>query len=225
MVLKRPVLSIPVLSFIVSCTVAVIVSAIFCIAAPLPRSRAAATVMAMPSDRVADSYAIYSALMPGSPFDTMSSQQNLRWAIADTTVSITDMNPAVPPEGQLTAPPDNEKAFQEAVRDFEVRKYQRIQLMPVFSLPKPYDLFTDSQVNELRHARTSVAASSDMQAKYAGYPGVTFFSQVFFNAGHTAALVYMNNWCASLCAAGSWVYVEKHGSQWVRRSGITSKIS
>jgi hypothetical protein len=81
------------------------------------------------------------------------------------------------------------------------------------------------QVNEFRGARTDVDADSDVKAKYAGYPGITFFSQVFFNAAQTAALVYMNNWCANLCAAGQWVYLEKHGGQWVRRSGITAKMS
>jgi hypothetical protein len=84
---------------------------------------------------------------------------------------------------------------------------------------------TADQVAELRTARTSIDPGSDLSSKYAGYPGVTFFSQVYFNAAHTAALVYMNNWCANLCAAGEWVYLEKHGATWVRRSGIYAKMS
>jgi hypothetical protein len=164
-------------------------------------------------------------LMPGAPFDTMSPQQNQRWAIADTTVNIADMNPAVPPEGQLKAPDDHPKRFQEAVRDYEAHKYERIQLTSQFQLSLPYQLMTADQVAELRRARTTVDPGSDLSSKYAGYPGVTFFSQVYFNAGHTGALVYMNNWCANLCAAGQWVYLEKRDSTWVRRSGITSRIS
>jgi hypothetical protein len=60
----------------------------------------------MPPDRAADSYAIYSVLMPGAPFDSMSAQSQ-RWAIADTTINISDMNPAVPPDGQLKPPVDH----------------------------------------------------------------------------------------------------------------------
>ena len=59
----------------------------------------------IPAKRTADSYAIYSMLMPGQPFSSMSPSQTTRWAIAESTVNISDMNPAVPPDGQLTPPP------------------------------------------------------------------------------------------------------------------------
>jgi hypothetical protein len=164
-------------------------------------------------------------LMPGDTFNSMSPEQNQRWAIADTTVSISDMNPAVPPEGQLRAPRDHPKRFQEAVRDFEARKYERIQLTDQFDLPKPHTLMTADDVAQFRHARTAVDASSSLRSSFAGYPGINFFSQVFFNSGHTAALVFMNNWCGHLCASGQWIYLEKHDGKWVRRSGITSRTS
>src|ERR1700761_3713757 len=183
------------------------------------------SALPMPPERAADSYAIYATLMPGEPFKSLPPEQARQWAIADTTVSIADMNPAVPPDGQLKAPPDNVTAFREALRDFHTRRYQHVQLTRQFHLDRGYDLLNADQVSEFRHARTSVAASSQQQDKFAGYPGITFFSQVFFNSTQTAALVYMNNWCANLCAAGQWIYLEKHGSQWVRRSGITSKLS
>lgn len=194
-------------------------------AAPVSGVLADVDAIPMPPDRAADSYAIYSALMPGAPFDSTSAGQTQRWAIADTTVNISDMNPAVPPEGQLKPPEDHPKRFHEAVRDFETRKYQRLQLTQQFNLAQPYDLMNADQVAELRRAKTAVDAGSALQARYASYPGVTFFSEVFFNAGHTAALVYMNNWCANLCQQGQWVYLEKHGSGWVKRSGIYQTMS
>jgi|HubBroStandDraft_1064217.scaffolds.fasta_scaffold196432_1 hypothetical protein len=204
-------------------------AATFLLIAPLMAAhgvaRGDASSMPMPAARAADSYAIYALLMPGEPFKSLPPDQARQWAIADTTVSIADMNPAVPPDGQLKAPPDNVKGFHEAVHDFQIRRNQHIQLTRNFTLDRGYALLTQDQVNEFRQSRTSMAASSDLQGKYAGYPGITFLSQVFFNSTQTAALVYLNNWCANLCAAGQWVYLEKHGSQWVRRSGITSKIS
>jgi hypothetical protein len=200
-------------------------AAVMSFAAPMISAQAGSSVLPMPPDRAADSYAIYSLLMPGDTFNSMSPEQNQRWAIADTTVSISDMNPAVPPEGQLRAPRDHPKRFQEAVRDFEARKYERIQLTDQFDLPKPHTLMTADDVAQFRHARTAVDASSSLRSSFAGYPGINFFSQVFFNSGHTAALVFMNNWCGHLCASGQWIYLEKHDGKWVRRSGITSRTS
>lgn len=180
----------------------------------------AANVIQMPAKRVGDSYAIYSMLLPGDPFDTFSPQQYPQWAVADTTVSIADMNPAIPPDGQLKPPPNNPDGFKEALLDYQTRKYERVQLVRVFTITHSYDLLTDSQVKDLRAAKSKIDADSALQERYAGYPGVTFFSQVFFNDPQTAALVYMNNWCNNLCNGGTWIYLEKLGGQWVRRSGV-----
>ena len=198
------------------------IAVVFGTSAPLSGVLADSGAIPMPDDRATDSYEIYSLLMPGAPFDSMSSD---RWAIADTTISISDMNPAIPPEGQLQAPKEHPNRFQEAVRDFQTRKYQRIQLAEHFNLSQPYKLLDGIQVEELRRAKTAVDAGSALQSKYAGYPGVTFFSEVYFSANHHAALVYMNNWCANLCQQGQWIYLEKQNGNWVRRSGIYEKMS
>ena len=75
---------------------------------------------------------------------------------------------------------------------------------------RTYDLLNGQQVSDLR--RSSPAGT-----------GVAFFSAVFFNSAQTAALVYVNDWCANLCAVGQWVYLEKHNGQWIRRSGLIAK--
>jgi hypothetical protein len=176
----------------------------------------------IPAKRAADTYAIYSMLMPGQPFSSMSPSQTTRWAIAESTVNISDMNPSVPPDGQLTPPRDNPEGFKEALEDYESRKYERFRLESKrFQLSHSFSMLDDEQVSELRQARSSTTASSELKSQYAGYPGVTFFSAVYYNHPRTAALVFMNNWCANLCAAGQWVYLEKKGGQWVRRSGIS----
>jgi hypothetical protein len=162
----------------------------------------------IPENRLADSYAIYSLLLPGARFDAISPSQIKHWSLADTTVSIADMNPAIPPNGQLKAPPDNVKGFNEAVQDFEARRYERFRLDSAsFHSGQPPPLIGQQQITDLRHAAQ-------------GNSGVAFFSAVYFNSNQTAALVYVNNWCANLCAVGQWVYFEKHSGQWVRRSGI-----
>jgi hypothetical protein len=171
-------------------------------------------------DRAADAYAIYSLLMPGVPFESMSAEQAPRLAIAATTVNIDDMNPAIPPEGQLQPPPNNEKAFGEAVQDFHTRRYERIQLEHQLKIDRPYTLLAADDVAELRNSLAGIDPGSQLKDKWTGYPGITYFSEVYFNTTRTAALVYMNNFCANLCANGQWIYLEKNGTQWVRRSGL-----
>jgi hypothetical protein len=168
----------------------------------------------------ADTYAIYSLLMPGVPFQGMSTTQAPHFAIASTTVNIDDMNPAIPPDGQLQPPPNNQQAFLEAVQDFHTRRYERIQIEHQLQIDRPYTLLATSDIAELRRTIAGIDPGSDLKDKWAGYPGITYFSEVYFNSAHTAALVYMNNFCASLCANGQWIYLEKQGSQWVRRSGL-----
>jgi hypothetical protein len=163
----------------------------------------------IPPNRAADSYAIYSLLTPGAPDDKIAPTQVQNWSIAETTVNITDMNPAVPPDGALKAPPDNPEAFNEALQDFNARKYQRFRLQAASFSGHNVSLIDQQQVIDRR--RTASGSS-----------GIAFFSAVYFNNNQTAALVYVNDWCANLCSAGQWVYLEKHGGQWVRRSGIIS---
>jgi hypothetical protein len=177
--------------------------------------------IAMPEDRAGDSYAIYSRLMPGETFASMPADQASRWAIAAVTVSEVDRDPAVPPQGQLRPPEDNPQGFEEAVGDYEANKNVRVQLTrDAFQLSHPFALLSPEQLTALRGARTAPEVSSETQSNWSGYPGITYFSEVYFDSKHRAALVYMNDWCAHLCSAGTWVYLEKHGGQWVRRSGV-----
>lgn len=178
----------------------------------------------MPDERAADSYAIYSMLAPGPVLEHMPPGQTQTWAIADTTISTSDRNP-VPPQGQLKPPPrpNRKKAFEEAVADFEANQYLRIHLTrDGFHLEHPFALLTPEQVQQLRDAKSSPAASSS-QAEWSGYPGITFFSEVYFDTHHSIALVYRSEWCAHLCSAGSWIYLERrpgNPSHWVQQSGI-----
>ena len=70
----------------------------------------------IPPDRAADSYAIYSLLLPGAPSDTISPAQVKNWAIAGTTVNIGDMNPAIPPDGQLKRRPTTSRPSTKPFR-------------------------------------------------------------------------------------------------------------
>ena len=164
----------------------------------------------VPEERAADSYAIYSMLAPGPELEHVTSGQT--WAIADTTVNTDDRNPAVPPEGQLKPPSKMEKPFKEAVEDFEINQHLRLHLSRKgFHIDRDFRLITPEEVNNLR-------ASGRTQGT--GYSGITLFIEVYFDSKHTVALVYRSEWCAHLCSAGTWIYLEKQGNRWVQQSGI-----
>jgi hypothetical protein len=172
----------------------------------------------IPSERLADSYQIYSLLMPGQVFTDMDSGQS--WAISDTTVNYDDMDPKLAPDATLQAPPDNRRAFREALSDYYQRKEERYSLMRrYFQLGRPYLLLKPDDAAQLRAAKSSMEASSDQQSEYKDYLGITYFSEVYFNTQQTAALVYILDWCGNLCSQSEWVYLEKQNGVWVRRSG------
>lgn len=166
-----------------------------------------------------DIYAIYSQLMPGAVLANLGPSKNQRWAIADTTVNIDDMNPKLSPDAALKPPNGNPKPFQEAVADFNAHKYQRRPLSRDFHLNHPYTLLSPDEVNEFRQARSSAIASTSIQQKYSGYPGITYFSDVYFDSHRRAALVYQLDWCGNVCSQGEWIYLEKQNGRWVQRSG------
>lgn len=172
---------------------------------PKPSSRdlPADAILPMPADRAEDSYAIYSMLMPGKTLASLPSAQGAAWAIADVTLNESDRNPRIPPDGQLKPPSDNPRGFREAVGDYEANRFARVQL--------------DRHAFHLGHSFVLVNSKT---ARTGGYPGVTYFSEVYFDRKHEAALVYMYEWCAELCSSGTWVYLEKRDRRWTRQSGL-----
>ena len=176
----------------------------------------------IPPDRAKDSYAIYSLLMPGKLFEHISTAgPSSRWAIAGKTITFNEMNPRIDPRGALKPPPGNEAAFHQAVQDFEQTREISYTLQTHLTIAHPYDLLSPAQVRELREAKSGLAPDPRQRARYAEYPGITFFSAVYFSKDRHAALVYVNDWCGVLCAQGQWVYLEKINGGWQRKSGIT----
>ncbi len=170
-------------------------------------------------DRLPDTYHIYSVLMPGQVFSDMDSGQGQPWAISDTTVNEEDINPKLAPEATLQAPPDNARAFHEAVSDYNQRKGERLVLKRHFDLSRPYALLTPAETEQFKASRTSMNVSSSTRSQYGDYIGITFFSEAYFNSTQTSALVYILDWCGNLCSQSEWVYLEKQNGVWVRRSG------
>ena len=169
-----------------------------------------------PATKQDDISSVYSALMHAPVFQALGQRQGQCWAIADTTINIDDMSPPLAPDAQLKPPSYDPKPFQEALADYYARKYQRQTLTHADQIGASYKLLSPQEAAAFRASRTSVSASSSGNAACGG---ITYFSDVYFNSHRNAALVYMLNWCGSLCSQGEWVYLEKQGDRWAQRSG------
>jgi len=170
-------------------------------------------------DRLPDTYLVYSLLMPGQVFADMDSGQDQPWAISDITVNEDDIDPKLAPDATLQPPSDNAGSFREALNDYNQRKKERLVLKRHFQLARPYVLLSPADTAQFKASRTSMNPTSSIQSAYGGYPGITYFSAVYFNVAQTAALVYILDWCGNLCSQAEWVYLEKQNGAWVRRSG------
>jgi hypothetical protein len=180
----------------------------------------------MPADRADDSYAIYSMLMPGREFASMAPEQTSQWAIASHHHQRRGPQPCYSSTRPVAGSPlKTWSGFQEAVLDYiATNRYVRIALTKdPFRLNHPFSLLRPDEVACIAFAsRTAAQVSSEAQSQWSGFPGHHVFQRSLFRQQDTsAALVFMNDWCARLCSSGSWIYLEKRGGQWVRRSGIT----
>ena len=187
-------------------------------AALIPLLFAASLLSAQTSSAIRqdDVSAIYSVLMHGPAFQALGQRSGQCWGVVDRTVNIDDMNPALAPDAALKPPSYDPKPFEEALADYNARKYQR-QSITRISHGSSYPLLTPEQASDFRASRTGVSASG--AGRYADCGGITYFSDVYFSNRHNAALVYMLNWSGSLSSHGEWIYLEKQNKDWVQRSG------
>jgi len=187
--------------------------------------------VAMSFDRAADSYAIYSSLIPLGETGDQGWPRDL-WLIQDTTMAV--VNPDQPcsparskeaddlvtnPHTAVKPPKDRAQDFREILTDFDAHCHERITLDPeAWHLDAPAHLLNAKGQKEFRATRFGPdAANMDpaVRAKYKGAPALYGFSQVYFNRPRTIALVYATHWCGGLCGEGLWIALEKNETgQW-----------
>jgi hypothetical protein len=180
----------------------------------------------MPQDRAADSYSIYSLLMPVGEIGGANWPHGL-WLLANITVTFAQPDqPCIPqgtdeqpmnPHVAVHPPPDKEQDYAEMLADFDRHCHDRILLSAdPFHLPVPVHVLTEAEQSEFRTIRFTGLGSVDpsVAAKYNGAPGLTSFSEVYFNAHHTVGMVYGLGWCGAMCGQGGWEVLGLEDGQW-----------
>jgi hypothetical protein len=196
-------------------------------------SKAAAlpSAIPMPQDRSADSYRIYSKLVPlgetageGWPHDL--------WLIRDTTEApVPSDEPCAPTRGSACSESfassmnphaavhptaDRSQDFAEILEDFDRHCHDRVMLEANnLTLSAPVRLLNREEQEEFVQSRNKRPAERSAEAaKFAGAPALYGFSEVYFNHAHTVALVYATHWCGGLCGQGMWLAFALSNGQW-----------
>jgi hypothetical protein len=188
---------------------------------------AAPAITAMSPDRARDAYLIYSSLIPLGETAGRDWPHDL-WLVRDVTLEVVpaaqpcaptpatkeesfDMNPhfAVhPPKASM-------QDFQEILSDFDAHCHERSRLeLGGWLLNAPVRLLNEKDQQKFAASRSTRSPDPAVEAEFKGAAALYGFSQVFFNASHTVALVYATHWCGGLCGQGFWIAFGLDGAKW-----------
>lgn len=186
-------------------------------------------VVPMPPDRAVDSYKIYSVLLPVGDLANPGWTRDM-WLLSDTTLTLVPATQSCLPQGNggvdmnphvaVQPPPEGQQDFAEMLDDFDRRCHERIHLTAEsFNLVVPLRLLNQTEQDEFIRGRFDPDGGHEadvMTAKYRGAPGLSRFSQVYFNAHHTMGMVYASGWCGGLCAQSFWQVLKLEDGVWKR---------
>jgi hypothetical protein len=172
----------------------------------------------MPGDRAEDSYAIYSQLLKSGPIEWRTAGRK-QWLIEDTTNAIpldvacrpaSEANPmGMNPHDAVKAPEDRQADWNEVLTDYDQHCHDVIQLnLASFSTELPVRLLNAED------KKNFVKDPVRPPAEFADGAGLHRFTEVFFNANHTLALVEQGMWCGSLCGNWTRVVLERRDGRW-----------
>jgi len=184
----------------------------------------------MPPDRAADSYRIYSSLIPLGETAGSSWPHDL-WLVRNTTITVVNAEQAcsptqgsgqnegfessLNPHGAVHPTDDRLRDFAEILEDFDRHCHDRIILNAnSLKLSARVRLLNPEEQKEFEGTRFGPAKDPAVAAKYQGAPALYGFSEVYFNKAHTIALLYATHWCGSLCGQGFWLAFALSDGQW-----------
>jgi len=180
----------------------------------------------MPQDRMADSYDIYSQLLPGDEIEWGNVPRSF-WLMEDTTKAEPPDSPCstggmMNPHKAIQAPPEKQAAFAEVLADFDADCHDRYLLdASQFHLKLPVRLldeearkrYTGHVMNYLP-PQNNIMQAPPTPDEFKGAAGMHSFTAVYFNRSHTLAMTEIGMYCGGLCGNWRWVVLERRNKQW-----------
>lgn len=179
----------------------------------------------MPQDRVADSYDIYSQLLPGNQIEWGNVPRSF-WLMEDTTkAQPSDSSCAtggMNPHQAILAPEERQAEFAEVLADFDAHCHDRYLLdASKFHLKLPVRLLDEegrkryvSHVMNFMPPRNNIMQAPPTPDEFKGAAGMHSFTAVYFNHAHTLAMTEIGMYCGGLCGNWRWVVLEHKNGQW-----------
>ena len=209
----------------VSCSVLVIAVAIGLAQQQMP-SPSKLKSEPMPQDRIADSYAIYSQLLPGNQIEWGDAPRS-QWLVADTTTALPVDSPCVSggnmnPHHAIKPTQERQADFAEVLADYDTHCHERYQFdgsklrlkLPVRLLDEDARKRYGSDVSGYMPPKNDIMRAPPTPDQFQGAAGMHSFTAVYFNRAHTLAMTEIEMYCGSLCGMWRWVVLEKKNGEW-----------
>ena len=181
---------------------------------------------ALPADLAADSYAIYSELLPGREIEWGDVPRSF-WLLeavtkalplSDSCASSGEMNP----HGAIRAPQAEQKSFAEVLADYDQRCHARYRLdSAAFRLKLPVHLLDEAgqkryvnRVAGFMPPQNNIMQAPPTPEEFKGAAGMHSFTAVYFNRSHTLAMTEIGMYCGSLCGNWQWVVLQRTHTGW-----------
>jgi hypothetical protein len=197
----------------------------------------------MPQDRVADSYEIYSQLLPGNVIEWGDAPRS-QWLVEDTTTALpldlwcvppsveprwkrrswSDHGPILNPHDYVEPPRERQHQvdFAEVLADYDAHCHDRYQLDgSKFRLELPVRLLDEdarkryrSGVSGFHPPRENIMQAPPTPDEFKGAAGMHSFTAVYFNRAHTLAMTQIGMYCGSTCGNWGMAILEKKNGKW-----------
>jgi hypothetical protein len=174
-------------------------------------------VSAIPADRRADSYAIYSRVLARPNLSHASESEKYLIEEFSGSSAIERMSD---PLRCIAAPGPFRAAFNELLADRAAHADERYRLERAFTIAKPYDLVTEDQAAQFRNLRNTPGHSTGDVDLFRGATDLFTLGNVYFDRNRTLAAVYMWAWCGSLCGSGTWRVFTNAGGGWQEQKWV-----
>jgi hypothetical protein len=182
--------------------------------------------LVLPQDRAADTYEIYSALLPGREIEWGDVPRSF-WLVEATTKAEPLDSPCATggmmnPHKAIQAPQSQQTIFAEVLVDFDKRCHDRYQLdasqfhlkLPVRLLDKAGQKRYVDRVSGYMPPHNSIMQAPPTPEEFKGAAGMHSFTAVYFNDAHTLAMTEIGMYCGGLCGNWRWVVLERKDGRW-----------
>ena len=180
----------------------------------------------MPPDLAADSYEIYSQLLPNNQVE-WSNEPRTQWLVEDTTKAAPPDSPCATggmmnPHTAIQAPQARQTEFDEVLADFDARCHDRYQLdaaklrvgLPVRLLDEEARQRFERGVSGYMPPKNNIMQAPPTPDEFKGAAGMHSFTAVYFNRAHALAMTEIGMYCGGLCGNWRWVVLERINGHW-----------